>query len=82
VQLDPFDGLIKNKNLAGCWWLRPVILATREAEIRRISVRSQPGHIVFETLSRKKTSQKTGLVEWLKVKALSSNSSTAKKKNI
>jgi hypothetical protein len=32
----------------------PVILATEEAEIRRIMVRSQPGQIVCETLSRKK----------------------------
>jgi hypothetical protein len=23
---------------AGCWWLTPVILATQEAEIRRITV--------------------------------------------
>jgi hypothetical protein len=29
----------------------PVILATQEAEIRRIEVRSQPGKIVLETLS-------------------------------
>jgi hypothetical protein len=28
--------------LARCWWLTPVILATWEAEIRRITVRSQP----------------------------------------
>jgi hypothetical protein len=33
----------------GCLWLTPVILATQEAEIRRIEVRSQPGQIVFET---------------------------------
>jgi hypothetical protein len=31
----------------------PVILATQEAEIRRIMVQSQPGKIVRETLSRK-----------------------------
>jgi hypothetical protein len=31
----------------------PVILATQEAEIRRIEVRSQPGQIVCETLSQK-----------------------------
>jgi hypothetical protein len=29
----------------------PVILATQEAEIRRIEVRSQTGKIVLETLS-------------------------------
>jgi hypothetical protein len=28
--------------LARCWWLTPVILATLEAEIRRIVVQSQP----------------------------------------
>jgi hypothetical protein len=29
-----------------CWWLTPVIIATQEAEIRRIEVRSQPRQIV------------------------------------
>jgi hypothetical protein len=32
----------------------PVILATQEAEIRKIVVRSQPGQIQCEPLSRKK----------------------------
>jgi hypothetical protein len=59
--------------------ITPVILATQEAEVRRIEVRSQPGQIVLGTLSRK-THHKKGLVEWLKVKALSSSHSTAKKK--
>jgi hypothetical protein len=31
--------------------LTPVILATQEAEVRRIAVGSQPGEIVLETLS-------------------------------
>jgi hypothetical protein len=44
--------------LVTCWWLTPVILATQEAEIRRITVRSQLGQIVWETLSRKNPSQK------------------------
>jgi hypothetical protein len=35
-----------------------VILVTQEAEIRRIMVRSQPGQIVNEALSRKNPSQK------------------------
>jgi hypothetical protein len=56
----------QNNGRAGCRWLTPVFLATQEAEIRRIEVRSQSGQIVQETLSRKKKSQKE-LVEWLKV---------------
>jgi hypothetical protein len=56
----------------------PIILATQEAAIRRITVQSQPRQIVCETLSGKNHHEK-GLVEWLKVKTLSSNLSTAKK---
>jgi hypothetical protein len=44
----------------------PVILATLQAEIRRIIVQSQPGQIVHETLSRK-TLHRKGLLEWFKV---------------
>jgi hypothetical protein len=58
----------------------PVILATQEAEIRRITVQSQPRQIVQETLSQKKICHKRGLVEWLKVKALGSNTRTTKNK--
>jgi hypothetical protein len=36
----------------------PVILATQEAEIKRIAVQSQLRQIVHETLSRKNPSQK------------------------
>jgi hypothetical protein len=36
----------------------PVILATQEAEIRRIMVQSQPRKIVYETLSQKNPSHK------------------------
>jgi hypothetical protein len=53
--------------IAGHRMLTTVILATQEAEIRRIAVGSHPGQIVQETLSRKKSSQKKGLVEWVKV---------------
>jgi hypothetical protein len=43
---------------AGHWWLTPVILASQEAEFRRITVRSQPGQIVHELLSQKYPIQK------------------------
>jgi hypothetical protein len=56
-----------------------VILATEEAEIRRITVRSQPRKIFRETFLEKPF-VKIGLVEGLKVKALSSGPSTTKKK--
>jgi hypothetical protein len=56
----------------------PVILATQEAEIRRITVRSQPRQIVGKTLSQNKPFTKKGLVEWLKAKALSSIPNTTK----
>jgi hypothetical protein len=44
----------------------PVILATQEAEIRSISVQSQPGQIVPRDYL-KKPFTKIGLVDWLKV---------------
>jgi hypothetical protein len=57
-------------------------VATQEAAIRRITVQSQPGQIVCKALSQKTLSQKIGLVEWLKVKNLSSSPRTVKKKKI
>jgi hypothetical protein len=60
--------------------LTSVILATQEAEIRRIAVQSQPGQKKFARPCLEKPFTKIGLVEWLKVKALSSSPSTAKKK--
>jgi hypothetical protein len=53
-----------------------------EGKIRRIVFRRQPRQIVCETLSQKTLSQKIGLVEWLKVKALSSSPTTGEKKNV
>jgi hypothetical protein len=44
--------------IARCQWLTPIILATQEAEIKRIEVRSQPEQIVLKTLSRKYPTQK------------------------
>jgi hypothetical protein len=32
------DLYFKKYDLARCWWLMPIILATQEAEIRRITV--------------------------------------------
>jgi hypothetical protein len=49
---------LKKPFKAGCQWLTPAILATQEAEIKRITVGSQPGQIIHETLSRKNPSQK------------------------
>jgi hypothetical protein len=51
----------------GHQWLTPVILATQEAEIRRIVVWSQPRQIVPQDHILKKTLHCKGLVEWLKV---------------
>jgi hypothetical protein len=52
---------------ARCQWLPPIILVAQEAEIRRILVRSHPGQIVCENLSKKRSITKRGLVQWLKV---------------
>jgi hypothetical protein len=57
----------------------PVILATKEAEIRRIMVQSQPRQIVLGDPILKTPITKIGLVEWLKVKALSSSPGTTNK---
>jgi hypothetical protein len=35
----------REKKISRCWWLRPAILATWEAEIPRIAVQGQPRKI-------------------------------------
>jgi hypothetical protein len=40
------SGLKVLQSSSGCQWLTPVIVATQEAEIRRIVVQSQPRQIV------------------------------------
>jgi hypothetical protein len=67
----------------------PIILATWEADIRRITVQSQPRQTVCKTLISKNTQHKKGLVEWRSVEclpskyeALSSNYSMAKKRKV
>jgi hypothetical protein len=50
--------ILKNYTEAGHWWLIPVIPATQEEEIRRITVRSHSRQIVQKPLSQKNSSQK------------------------
>jgi hypothetical protein len=59
--------ILKNIFIAGHQWLKTIILATQEAEIRRSAVQSQSRQIACKTLSQKNPSQKKGLVEWLNV---------------
>jgi hypothetical protein len=42
---------------ARCWWLTLIILATQEAEIRKITVQGQARQIVCKTLSQKYSTQ-------------------------
>jgi hypothetical protein len=51
---------LKKWHVAGLWWLTPAILATQEAEFRRITVQSQPGQIssqdpIWKILNTKRT---------------------------
>jgi hypothetical protein len=60
----------KKPIFAGSQWLTPAILATQEAEIRRIMVRNQPRQIVCETLSQKYLTQKTVLTSIIYLKSI------------
>jgi hypothetical protein len=77
---ETISGILQNQNYlqAKCQWLTPIILATQEAERRRIMIRSQPGQIVLQDPIWKKLFKKR-VVEWLKVKSLSSSPSTPSK---
>jgi hypothetical protein len=55
----------KMTDMATCKWLLPVILATQEVKIRRITVQSKPGGIVHETLLKNNQHEK-GLEAWFK----------------
>jgi hypothetical protein len=51
--------LLKKAKQVGCRWLIPVILVTQKAQIRRITVQSQPRQIFpTDPISKKKHSQK------------------------
>jgi hypothetical protein len=71
--------LKKEKHGARCQRLRPLILDSQEAEIRRIAVRSQSRQIVHQTLSQK-ILHKDSAGGVAQSKALSLSSSIAKKK--
>jgi hypothetical protein len=72
--------------MARCQWFMPAIPTTWEAEIRRILAQDQHRENESKTLSQKYSTQKKGLVEWLKwlehlnskYEVLSSNTSTTK----
>jgi hypothetical protein len=47
-------------------WLMPVIVATQEAEIRRIQIRRKPLANSWRDPHLENTQHKTGSAEWLK----------------
>jgi hypothetical protein len=51
---------LKTRKLVRHRWLTPVVLATQEAEIRRVAVQSQTGQIACKTISQKKKITKEG----------------------
>jgi hypothetical protein len=59
--------IVQIKERARSQWIMPVILATQETEIKRITVQSQPSQIVLRDPILEKPFTKKVLVEWLKV---------------
>jgi hypothetical protein len=58
--------MLKVQMVARHWWLMPVILATQEAELKRMAVvQTSPGKS-FPRPYFKNIQHKTGLAEWLK----------------
>jgi hypothetical protein len=52
-------GGINSTNTARCWWLMPIILASQEAEIRRIEAQSQPwANSSWDPISKKPITEK------------------------
>jgi metal-dependent hydrolase (beta-lactamase superfamily II) len=51
ISLDSYN---KETQQARHWWLTPIILATQEAEIRKIAVQSQPRPKKKKNLSQKR----------------------------
>jgi hypothetical protein len=72
LQMAPY---IFKENIARCQWLTPVILATLQAEIRRIEVQNLPEQIVLPDPISKKKKKITKKGWWS-----GSSPSTAKKK--
>jgi hypothetical protein len=77
--LHPIKLSFKTKKEAGHWRLTTVILATQEANQEDHGSKPAQVNSLQEPILKNSFTKK-GLMEWLKVKALSSSPSTAKKK--
>jgi hypothetical protein len=56
----------KSRNTAGHQWLKPIILASWEAEIKRIMVQDQPANSSWDSISENNQSKKNGIGMCLK----------------
>jgi hypothetical protein len=61
-----FKEVLKKQNEAACQALLPIILATWEAEIRRVTVLGQLSQIVCETPRSPKEPEENVLEVWLR----------------